>query len=130
MDGAIRQAMGRPFAWGRHDCALFACDVVKAMTGVDMAWGLRGEYRTARGAYGLLKRLCGGGLREFAQLTAARLGKEAVPPLMAQRGDVVLVPVQDGEALGICSGRHVLVASKEGGLLPIPVSSAVAAWRI
>ena len=53
---AIEAANERPFSWGRHDCCLFACDAVMAMTGVDPAKPFRGKYKTKRGAFGVLKR--------------------------------------------------------------------------
>lgn len=39
-----------PFAYGSHDCALFAAGAVEAMTGTDLAAGWRGIYRTLAGA--------------------------------------------------------------------------------
>lgn len=103
------------------------------MTGVDMARAVRGRYKTARGAYSVLRKSCGGGLREFADFTAERFGKKPVPPLLAQRGDVMLLRLSDGprgEVLGICAGKYVFAASLAGGVYPVPVSMAVKAWRI
>ena len=36
-----------PFSWGMQDCAMFAADAVKEITGVDIAEDLRGTYSNA-----------------------------------------------------------------------------------
>lgn len=111
-----------PFAWGSHDCALFAADWVASATGTDPAQGLRGRYRTARGAARLIKRE--GGLEAIAD---SRLG-ERIEPKLAQRGDVVLLEGSHGPTLGVCLGVDA-AAPGEDGLMLVPMHNALAAWR-
>lgn len=112
-----------PFAWGRHDCALFAADWVQALTGADPAEGLRGRYRTALGAARLIKRE--GGLEAIAE---ARLG-ERINPRLAQRGDVVLLDGSHGPTLGVCLGVDAAAPGADG-LMLVPMRRAQAAWRV
>lgn len=119
----IERARFLPFQWGVHDCCLFAADVVQALTGVDHAAELRGIYRTLRTAERILKKR--GGVRQIA---TDALGPE-ISPLMAQRGDVVLLPTEYGEALAVCIGAYC-VAPGEDGLQSRPLADAITAWRV
>jgi len=128
----IRAAAGKPFEWGNHDCALFACNAVLAMTGEDPAKSFRGKYKTKRGAYGALKRFAGGGLKETFRKLAKQFGFiELDNAAFAKRGDVVLIGTPDGDALAVVdlTGRHCLVVS-EKGLITKPLSLATIAWTI
>lgn len=113
----------RPFAWGSHDCALFAADWVESVTGSDPADGIRGRYQTALGAGRVIKRE--GGLEAIAN---SRLG-ERVEPKLAQRGDVVLLEGSHGPTLGVCLGVDA-AAPGEDGLMLVPMNRAQAAWRV
>jgi hypothetical protein len=113
--------MAEPFAWGGHDCCLFASDAVQALTGHDPAADLRG-YRTEREALRIIQ--AQGGLRAIAQ---ARAGAE-VPVLAAQVGDVGLLPLDGRDTLAVCGGAHWL-APGALGLAALPLDAAVAAWR-
>lgn len=136
LDAHLRAAFWRPFSWGTHDCCLFACDAIEAMTGVDPAAPFRGRYKSKRGAYAALKRYGGGGLEETADKITGDLGMPEVAPAFAGRGDVALLPVEtpDGgiiDVLGIVGpdGRHVLVAAPEG-LARLPVALVRRVWRV
>jgi hypothetical protein len=118
----IGARMSMPFAWGEHDCCLFAADCVKAITGHDPAADARGSYSDERGAVRVLSKM--GGLEQIA---ATRCGDE-VPPAMARIGDVVLGMV-DRECLGVCTGETWHVPSA-GGLVARSMSEALKAWRV
>jgi cell wall-associated NlpC family hydrolase len=122
LDLFIRARERVPFAWGTNDCALFAADAVRAMTGVDVAQWARGKYRTQQGAARLLTKR--GGL---AALVDALL--PAVPPLTAQRGDVVMFKGANGMQLGVCLGGQFVVTA-ERGLVVRPLTLATMAWRV
>ncbi len=124
----LGECRDRPFAWGRNDCALLACDLVMAATGVDYAAPLRGRYRTAAGATRVLRRFAGGGLEAAAEKIARDNGLEEVPLLMAQRGDFVLLDDTEGPALGVCLGSHIVAAGPAGAVLR-PLAAARRAWR-
>lgn len=81
----VMQRGVQPFAWGKHDCVLWACDVVHATTGRDPGADLRGTYSTWPEAAAKLRQL--GGLQALA---AARFGTP-VPVAEAADGDVALL---------------------------------------
>ena len=115
-----------PFAWGSRDCALWAADVVQAVTGVDVAADLRGRYATARGALLVIRQA--GGLQGLA---AARLAGPAPLQALAD-GDVVLLQphaaTQHRGALAVhCRGQ--IVAQGADGLVFAPRNLAAQAWR-
>ncbi len=141
--GCLAAARARPFAWGSHDCALFACDCVKAITGVDPGRRFRAKYKTARGAAGALRRFAGGGVEAAAMRMAADLGAPEIAVARAGRGDVVLLRLaplaQDEgraragpvEALGVIdmSGRRIAAVSM-AGLERAAIARGLRAWRI
>jgi len=124
---AVREA---PFRWGTNDCALFACDVVEAMTGLDLAADFRGRYRSQAGAGVVLKRACGGGLEALVEARAAEHGIAEVPVAFAQRGDVVLLDSEAGPALGICLGASAALPRADQGFASIDMAAARRAWAV
>lgn len=122
----LARARAAEFAWGEHDCCLFAADVVRAITGRDPAAAFRGRYRTRRGAQLALKRYGRGTL--LATVTAI-LG-EPVPPLLARRGDVLYMDGPQGPAMGVCSGPRVMFPTRPRGLVAVHPLSCSHAWRI
>lgn len=89
----------KPYAWGEHDCVLFAAGAVLAVTGEDPAAAIRGRYRSKAGAARLLRELGAGTL----EATLDSLFPER-PVAFARRGDLAL---HDG-AIGVVSGRFAL----------------------
>lgn len=119
------------FEWGTHDCALFACDCVLAMTGVDIADWFRGKYRSRNGALRIMRKFTGGyGLDSLAEKIAAQHRIHEVKMTEAKRGDIVLVDA-NGPTLGIVSldGIRGYAASPQG-LTEFRVLSARRAWSI
>lgn len=120
----VSERMHTPFSWGTHDCALFAADGVRAVTGTDPAAGLRGTYDTAAAAARVVQLHAG-----LAGLAAAALGEE-VSPQQARAGDVGLVLQAGGrECLAIWTGMAWHVPG-EAGLAALPQEAAVRAWRV
>mgnify|MGYP003635745631 CR=1 FL=1 len=117
------------FKWGKHDCCLFACDGIEAITGDDSAYMFRDKYKDKTGAYSLLKDFSGGGLEETAECLAEEFGMDEVSKSFAGRGDVALcnVPTVINEELPtlgiigmsgdiyIAGTRRLQVFSKESG---------------
>jgi hypothetical protein len=120
-----------PFAWGRHDCCLFACDGILSQTGLDPAAGLyRGKYRDALGAARLVRKH--GGVEAIAAKVCAAWGwPELATARLAQRGDVVLMDINDGMkcALGLVVGGEAAFPGPEG-LLMYPLRECRRAWAI
>jgi len=115
-----------PFAWGSHDCCLFACDAVQAMTGTDPAAPLRGyeskeEAEALIAEYGTLEDLVADRCREmnFAEQTPAK----------AQRGDLALFDNAGAPALGVCLGAEVAFPGRDG-LVFHPVGNCRRSWRV
>ena len=117
-----------PFRWGEHDCALFAFNVVRDLTGVDHAAEYRGRYNTEFGAVRCLKEQADGTLRGAIQKA---LG-EPIAPTLAQRGDVVLWSQPEfGDTVGVCIGAAaVFVGIEPAGLVRVEMAKCSAAWRI
>lgn len=124
----IEAAFRQPFSYGRHDCCLFAANVALAMTGVDLAKGLRGRYRSAAGA----EKVLGGPLYRFISALMKRHGCRRVSGPLVQCGDIVYgrMPGEDGDipALGVCIGR--LAAFVSDGLTFVPMSAIKCGWAI
>ena len=106
---AIQDAAQQPFVWGTHDCALFSADMVKVMTGVDVAAKWRGRYKTPKGAARYTK----GDPAIMADRAFEGHGvKTGIDPAYAQRGDVVAFVDGDGnKCLGIISSDASKVAA-------------------
>jgi len=113
-----------PFAWGVNDCALFAADAIRAITGVDHAAIFRGLYDTREQAEAIVAQY--GGLRPFVNYF---LGPE-IDPKLARRGDIALITDAKGrEVLSVCLGAS-FTATGETGLKFFKIKDAVSAWRV
>jgi hypothetical protein len=104
----------------RH-CALWAADVVLAMTDVDLAAPYRGL--AVSDAYRAMREV---GHESIADALAAEL--EQVPLAFARRGDVVLRA--DGAAIGVCTGERAAYLTDAGGLEYLPTLEQLAAYRV
>lgn len=116
-----------PFAWVHNDCCTFAAGAVRAITGVDHMAPYRGKYFTRTGATRMLAKA--GGLQSWVNIC---LGEPLPTPALAGRGDVVLfemVAPHGPQALGICVGAHI-AAPGPAGMVLLPITVAVAAWRV
>lgn len=124
LEAAVEAARNRPFSWGDHDCATWAADVRRALTGDDAAAAWRGRYRTARGASVVMASL---GWATLVDAATAILGAPLNSVGLAGRGDIVT----DGEsgALGVCLGRMSAYATTDG-LTFRPTLDAAMAWRV
>lgn len=124
----IEQRRREPFAWGRHDCALWAADAVLAITGTDLAKPWRGRYRSAAGAVRIIHQ------QGAADAGLAALVDEALCRRLhvrqAQRGDVVLADMGAMNALGVVSGAGMWCGPGAQGLVFRPLREAVAAWEV
>ena len=123
---------GRRFQWGEVDCVLAACEAIEAMTGIDISGTFRGRYADGGGAASIIAELSADGLRGAVSRVAENVGCPEILPALARRGDAVLVRTLNTEApesLGICIGARVLAAGPRG-LVSLPMSAAIAAWRI
>lgn len=121
----IASAEDKPYKLGEHDCLRLACAVVEARTGIDY-WPRFKGYKTKRQALAVIARHADN-LRDAITKT---LGTDELPPLFAQRGDLVIYRDSE-EHIGICVGEQVVVLG-ENGLVHIPITSPLikATWRV
>jgi hypothetical protein len=121
---SVEHARIHTFIWGTHDCATWAFDLRRDLTGgEDTAALWRGRYRTARGAARVMRRL---GWASMPEAGVALLGMPLANVRLAQRGDLVLSP--DATSFGVCLGAQVAFLAPEGLTLR-PLSSCALAWR-
>ena len=113
LNAHVMAHLSRPFRWGRTDCATFAAGAVEALTGVDLARGLRGYRTEAEG----LRRARAKGFADHEAVFAAAL--RAVDPAMLALGDVAVV-IEDGRAaMAVWAGADLRVMMPSGmGVLP------------
>lgn len=112
LDAYLAACAWRPYAPGRHDCALFAAGAIEAMTGLDFARAYRGAYVSVEVGEALLG-------RDIATHASSIL-PELPAVLDAVEGDIAVI---DG-ALGVVGGAHVLVLRPQGGLGTVPLTRA------
>lgn len=123
LDSVLTERVSQPFAWGSQDCCLFAADCVLAMTGADLAEGLRGHQnarqavRALRGSGGMFKLVC------------TRLG-DSVAARKASAGDVILSQCGKRYGLAVHIGNGVAVAPTARGLGQVPSADWICAWRV
>lgn len=112
-----------PFAWGEHDCVLFAAGWILEATGRDPIADLRGRWTDDRSALRLIAEL--ETLRNWCE---SRLG-ESVSCALARRGDVALVEFDGRSSLGVVVGEHVALAGVER-MEFVPLDTARMAWHV
>ena len=121
----LEAARHMPFAWGTHDCAIWAFDLRRDLTGgEDVAATWRGLYTTALGALRVMRGL---GWPDLEAMGRALLGAPLATPLLAQRGDIVL----GGEdpAFGVCNGAKAVFVSPDC-LVSVPLAGCHLGWRV
>lgn len=115
---------GRPFVWGQSDCAHFAADCVRAVTGVDALAAYRGRYASRLGA---AARMLFRSHRSVASAAGAELQKAgAVPvdPRAARNGDIGITA---DDVLAVRLSRGFIARDKAGRFY---AASAVHAWKV
>ena len=122
LEALIDDRLHTRFSFGLHDCCMWACDVVMAVTGRDPVADLRSTYSTEEEAAAVME--AGGGLAAMAE---ARFGPE-IKPLAAAAGDVGIIDTDLGPALVACGGATWLAASGFG-VVAVDQSQVLRAWR-
>lgn len=113
------------WAWGEHDCIIFAADCIKAMTGQDLAEEFRGQYDNEAEAWALLGSI---GYEDLGALVSSRLPE--IKPRDAMRGDVVLMAGEEGDFVAICDGLTAVGPRAPRGINHNPMTAAKRAWRV
>lgn len=113
------------FEWGVNDCVIFGFSGIKAVTGQSP---ISDEfiYSNAETAMALIR---DEGFASLLDCVTYHLG----PPLKsyreAMRGDAAMVEVNRMHVLGTVLGERVACPG-EHGLVSVPLSQAIACWRI
>jgi len=120
---------GKPFAWGRFDCAKMTAFHLRQM-GLHKGLGLAkaGRYSSALTAKAALARA------GHASLAAALdgIGLERIAPASALVGDILQLPGDGFDAMAIALGNGRCIAyhqDAEGAVVVQPVEVS-AAWRV
>ena len=101
-----------PFAWGEHDCIMFAGKWLDWRTGSGYVSEWQGRYHTALGA----KRVIDAEFGSF-DLVMDRFARP-IPHQLAQPGDIVLAVLPDQEQThGILDGQQVIFAGADGAVI-------------
>jgi hypothetical protein len=138
-DAFLRERENAPFAWGSNDCALFSADAIHANTGTDIAADFRGKYTTELGALRAIQEVAGGTtiVDAVAYCANKHAMTEHIHPLMAKRGDLVIVANAGALICGVVhlNGIHIVSVS-ETGTVRLPLADAkgkpnvVRAWSV
>jgi len=121
-----------PFSYGHLDCGLFAAGAIETMTGVDIAWQLRGKYHSRTEAFTAVKELCGKAtMAAIADHLFALYGIPEIRVLSAQRGDIVQLRAGRLSSLGVVAmhGTEICCPTKSG-IRRTPLIQATRAWHI
>ena len=123
-----------PFTWGEWDCCLAAASFVQAITGTDIGEDFRGKYTDEASAMTTIASVTGGKTIEDAIVWVAKKYDlaEHTHPLLAKRGDLVLVKNNDGNLIaGVVhlTGRHVLTVGPKGAAM-LSIMQIHRAWKI
>lgn len=121
---AAERVMLRDFAWAECDCCTAACDVFRALHGVDPMQAHRAAYSNALGAARLVARH--GGWIAFTDALARAAGLVSVD--RPQAGDIGLVIAGDRHSLAVCAGPGFWAAKTMRGFGIVP--AAERAWRL
>lgn len=116
----IEEAKHLPFKWGTHDCILWAGGVAESITGKDYLSEFKGQYKTKKEAYRIIKSIA----KTLPEAVDQYVTRK--PVLMARRGDVVW----NGEGMGVCNGAHSIFLTPNNGLVSIKTKDCTIAWRI
>ena len=117
----------KEFKYGEHDCCLYACDAVLAMTGVDIAEEFRGYDKDTLPK--ILKE--SKGVAGIATKITKKFNLATIPPSFAQRGDLAYLKDASGQAvIGIVSMRGDVYVASELGVVAFPIDQCIRAWRV
>lgn len=128
----IKAARNRPFKYDTHDCLIWPAIVIRAMTGVDLAKGMRG-YKTREEAAAVLREKGEGTLTKTLDAIMKKHGCPRIPAPMCGRGDLVVALMQTDAGKkervgGICLGATAAFASD--GIIFLSMADIIRGWKI
>ena len=121
---------GRPFDWGRVDCARVAVSHVRRLGRRTRNIGKAGSYDSALGAKRAMARM---GYANLAEALDGQ-GLKRIPAASALVGDLIVVPGTDSfDAIGVWCGNNAALMFAEGaeGLVTLILNQPPqVAWRV
>lgn len=120
---AIEARRETPYQWGQNDCALFASDMIWAVTGQDFGKPFRGAYADEAGAKAML---AAHGWADLAAMAGALLPRREERP---RRGDVVLHAGKEGSFLGIVWQGGAVGPGLRRAIV-VPMTSVLGCWSV
>lgn len=122
----IQEQKNSHFVWGANDCVLFSARAANAIVehSLDDQINSYGNYNE-ESAIDLIRRH--GGISGIIDKHFKRYAK----PLMAKRGDIVLVKIDGHKACGIIdnTGRNAICKTMDG-IRSISINKALLAWEV
>lgn len=127
---AVEEKASTRFQPGVHDCCIAACDIVQAMTGVDVAAQFRDTYSTKEEMQDIVE--SNDGVEAMFEKEMIRCGAEEILVSQAGRGDFVMLAMPDGHTISVVSMDGInVVACGSKGWEEVPIKRyGVRAWRV
>lgn len=119
----VADVMSKPFAWGEHDCCLWAAGVAQAQTGQDLAAPYRGTYSDEHGAAQVLRKLRG------LKGVGDGLGSP-IAPAFSTNGDIGIIRAPSGKRVMALFTGHVWLFVTARGLQVAAPDRVIHAWRV
>ena len=120
-----------PFAWGTHDCMVFAYGAVEVMHGKNPLVNLHGKYNTAKGAACILRRSYKSDIMVAISKLNKACGMPPIPAPFARRGDLLVLDYNGRTSLGVAGFNADIIVAAEIGIASVPLLKyAKLAWRV
>lgn len=111
----VFDVMDRRWEWGASDCCTAACDVFKALHGIDPMASLRGKYKSQLGAAKIIA-----GFGGFVAMCEKLAFDANLSESSGEAGDIGVAEMNDGvTALVICIAPNSWVGKTEGGFATV-----------
>lgn len=124
----IEDARDKKYNLGKHDCALFAIDLLSKITGIDYGSKVRGKYKNLTEAKKLIKKLGKGTNKQLHKAVSEVLCALPTSSFRGHRGDPLLIELDNVEHIGICVGAEGVVLTPDG-LLFIALDKFKYCWN-
>ena len=123
----VEKARDKRYVLGKHDCALFAINLLGKITGVDYSTRVKGKYKNLTEAKKLIKKLGRGTNKQLHLAVSEVLHALPTSSFRGKRGDPLLIAIDGVEHIGICVGAEGVVLTPKG-LMFIPLDQFQYSW--
>lgn len=120
LNGYLAARWESPFEWGKNDCVLFAWGAINVV--------LEGPVRLPVPGWSDIKSAAER-LDEYGSAYAVMDGFESIHTRFVRTGDIVGLVIDGRPTLGVSVGGDI-VGPGESGIVRLPGTEAVCAWRI